>query len=401
MGYDDAPGGLRLTLLLPLLAGCFTPAADALVVETLHYETDYTIIEDLVIQPFTYDLMCPDGEPASFFAVYQESLTEPAPLAVVFHSGAFDYVLRNQSNQVLEPDDPDAVHYQGDLDRMNSSWASEKVFETLGLLGESLDVSEVDRNLGTLPAALAEAGAVALYPANCWADLWHNEIGSTPNRYNSDGGVERNGRVLAYAMTAIASSDPDTATAWKTKLGLDALPVPLDLSGVYLAGLGEGGRAVAELYRRDVEGTPASPVKGILVDSTMDNLYPIVTADSTYKSYNDGLARIYPDDEDDDGDGVIDGDLNGVYRDDIYSDIGGYSLARVFTERALTIPMAFYYSSSDPALSSQTINSVTDAGFVETNAAWLTVEDLQQPKHIFVNSDMDLAREAVSILLGG
>lgn len=393
----------RCTPVVPLatllLGGCFTPATDPLIVETVPYETNFTSIDNVVIQPFAIEgLDCPDGSPANFFAVYQTDLTEPAKIVVVFHSGAFDYVIAGQDGVVMDPGAPDARHYQGDVNRLSSDWAADKVFETLGLLGESLDPGET--NLGTLPAALVEHGAFSLYPANCWGDLWHNEFGSTPNRYDSEAGMIRNGRYLAWLMTSIASSDPEEAASRKSALGLDALPIDLDSSGVYLAGLGEGGRAVDELYRRVVDGVSATPVRGILLDSTMDNLYPLVTNDTTFKSYNDGLARIYPDSIDDDGDGVIEGDTASGYRDDIRADIGVYSLNRYFAEKPLTIPLAFYYSSADPYLPSATISGILANPFEGEADTFFMPVDTGEMAHVFTNSDMTLAREAVSAMLG-
>lgn len=389
---------VRLAPLL-LLGGCFTPDVGGLAVEQIPYQTEYMQLDNVVIEPHTYDLFdCPDGSPANFFAVYQTDLTDPAPIVIVFHSGAFDYVFPRTDGTVPLPEDADAVHYQGATDRLSADWAANKVFETLGLSGESMDPGET--NLGTLPAALADAGAFVLYPANCWGDLWHNEDGSTPNAYDADGGVHRNGRFFAWAMTAIASADPTLADTWKANLGLDNLTIPLDSSGVYLVGLGEGGRAIPELYRRSVPGESPTPVKGILVDSMMDNLYTLVTNDGSYRAYNDGLARIYPDYEDDDGDGDVTGDTHSGYRDDVREDIGYYSLARYFGEKPLTIPFGMYYSSRDPYVPASTIASLVDPTFVSANAAYVDFRDTGEDAHVFLNDDIMNAREAVDGLLG-
>ena len=79
-----------LALSLSLLAGCFSPQGSALEFETLPFENDYTTAPDIVLQPFEYpDLLCPDGEPSVFYAVYRTGNNDPAPIVLFFHAGAF------------------------------------------------------------------------------------------------------------------------------------------------------------------------------------------------------------------------------------------------------------------------------------------------------------------------
>ena len=394
--------------MLALLAlGCYTPAAPDFEAEKVIFENDYTERDDLVLQPFTYGgLSCPDGDPARFYALYAENLTEPAPIVVMFHAGAFDYVEARSDGVVPAFDSSEAVHYAGQ-DRLNATWASNKVFETLGLL-DGLDPSDLEpgeTNLGVLPAKLADAGAFILLPANCWGDLWHNETGPRNNNWELDGGVHREGRYLAWVMTAIANPTPEVATAKRTELGLDELPISLDASGVYIVGLGEGGRAAGELRIRDlvndVPSQDATPIKGMVVDSTMDVLTRLVRDDAAFKDINDGLARVYPDHVDDDGDGIIEGDVisGGTnYRDDVVNNLYVYSLWHATAKGGLNFPLGFWYSSADPRVPAESVSDLL--ALQPENAAYLTVTDYGTADHTILNSHEAAAEAAVRLLLG-
>ncbi len=361
-----------------LLAGCFSPAGEPLAFETLAFENDYTTTPDIVLRPFSFDeLLCPDGEPSVFYAVYREGITEPAPIVLFFHAGAFDYV------NTPDPTDPlVGAGYQEER-RFTAEWAGNKVFETFGLLpGEALDPAEV--NAGTLPAALADSGAFTLYPANCWGDLWHNEDYYSPNDWDADGSVHRQGRFLAWWMTRIASTDTEEALAWRERYGIDTLPVPLDASGVYVVGLGEGGRATAELFRRvrDAGDTNMPPVKGVIMDSTMDKLYHLTIDDTKFGAINKGLKRIFPE------------ELDGVPPEDI----GQYSLDRWIDERAWTTPLQIVWSSSDPQVPNETLSDLLQ--HQATYPSLITVTDVGTSGHVFLNNDQQAARRAVDRMLG-
>ncbi len=384
-------------MLLTTLVACFTPEANSVIVTTVPFENPFTQHPNLLLQPFTYDgLLCPDGNPATFYAVYQADLTEPAPIVIVFHSGAFDYVEKGADGDVLDPADEDATHYAGE-NRLSAEWASNKVFETLGITQGEGESSEV--NAGALPAALADKGVFAIYPANCWADLGRNESGSTTSQSEWDGGVVRNGRFLNWAVTAIASDEAITATTWKDNLGMSDLSVPLDSSGVYLIGLGEGGRAISELVGREVPGQGLTPIKGIVVDSTMDNLEPLVTNNAQFKDINDGLARMFPDSVDDDGDGVLVGDLNATQRDDIIANMRFNSLwSKYFRAGSLTVPLGVWYSSADPLVPTSTLEGVLS---FEGVAGWESMKsfDVGTATHVQTNTDIETARSAVEFIL--
>lgn len=368
------PRAPALLFALSCSGACFSPPAPGFVVDTLAFHNDYTESDDIVIQPYEYaDLLCPDGSLASFYTVYREGLTEAAPIVIFFHSGAFDYVLEET------PDDPlHGEHYQPES-RLDSDWANQKIFETLGLVpGDGLE-----ENDGTLPAALADAGAFTLYPTNCWGDLWHNEYGYAANEPAE--GFTRNGRYLAWVMSAIASPDAATAAYWQGELGLGDLPIQLDFSAISLVGLGEGGRAIPELFRRSQTVdtlSPSSaalpPIRGVVIDSTMDSLAPITTDASTFSGLYTGLERIFA--------------------TDIGDDIGKYSLGRWYAERGATYPVHMAWSSGDPE-----VPDATNDGFFATEAVYptfMTDMDYGTSRHVFLNSDIADAQAAVRLLLG-
>jgi hypothetical protein len=364
-------------LSVVLLAGCFSPQGDPLSFETLPFENGYTQFPDIVLRPFSYpELLCPDGEPSVFYAVYREGLTEPAPIVLFLHAGAFDYV-KNP-----DPEEPLAGPHYRDDSRFTAEWAGNKVFETFGELpGESLDPSEI--NEGTLPAALADAGAFTLYPANCWGDLWHNEDFYSANDWDADGGIHRQGRFLAWWMTRIASSDAAEATEWRASYGLDTLTVPLDASGIYVVGLGEGGRGAAELLRRTRDAADANmpPIKGMILDSTMDKLYSVFANTTAYGAFDTGLERIFPD-----------------FATSTEGDIGRYSLDRWIGDFGLTQSLQVVWSSEDPQVPDETLFDL-----INRQSAYptlMTVEDKGTAEHVFLNNDAQAARRAVDRLLG-
>ncbi len=366
----------HLSTALLLLSGCFTPEAPELTVSELSYQTAYTTSDDIVLRPFTYDgLLCPDGTSATFYALYRTGLTGPAPLVVAFHGGSFDYVVAPVAEDPLY-----GPHYADD-DRLTGDWANRRVFQTLGLL--SPDPTEV--SLGTLPAALAEAGTVTIYPANCWGDLWHNEFGYERNA--EDEYISRNGRALAWAMVALASADVPTAELWRSAFGFDDIPVEIDTaSGVYMVGVAEGGRALMEVLRREqlvtsLEGASSvmPTVRGMIVDAMIDNLSPVVRDYASYPGLNDGIARIYP--------------------DDYTGNIGWWSLASYLDQRGLEGTLQVYWSSNDPQVPAGTLASLESIYATNPYGSRFFMEDNGLQQHGYLNGDAALAGQAVDRML--
>ena len=264
-------------LLLLTLTGCWKPY-DTLVeldFAEVPYEIDALQATDAIITGFESDLVCPDGSPARIFAVYRTGLTEAAPIAIVFHSGAFDYVLDPDADHPLYGE-----HYYLES-RLERGWSVSKVWETTGMLyPREVDAGEV--NLGTLGAALADAGFVQIYPGNCWGDLWQNEEGVYDNDAEEEGFV-RHGRDIAWQSVRIL-----VEANYASGIGFE-LPVSLDKSEMYLIGLGDGGRAVTGLLGRSEMPTPA----GVLLDSVPDTLSAYTDNPAVYGDEITGLARIF------------------------------------------------------------------------------------------------------------
>lgn len=348
-------------LLLLSLMGCWKTydALPPLDFSAVPYQVGDLVATDAVITGFESDISCPDGENARFFAVYREGLTEEAPIALVFHSGAFDYVLDPDAEAPLTGE-----HYYLDS-RLDRSWSVSKVWETLGMLyPTTVDASEV--NMGALPAALTDAGFVQIYPANCWGDLWHNWPGNVSN--DATDGFDRAGLALAAEMVDIVI-DADRASSVDF-----SLPVQTDPNEIYLIGLGEGGRAVSELLA--LNDTP--PIRGALLDSAPDDLSAYTANAETYAEEIEGLSRIF--------------------LPDTLASIETFSLSTV-SENDLPERLLYLWSSVDPRL---------PAGAGESGAAF--VEGLGSPHvsintgrnaHVVSNGDAETAAAVVDFLLNG
>ncbi len=353
-------------LLLSLLAGCWKPYADLpqLDFDEVPYSNPYLEADDAVISAFDTTLKCPDGEDARFFAVYRTGLTDRAPVAIVLHSGAFDYVVDPDPNNEL-----DGTHYAGD-GRLDRGWANSKVWETLGINPNVVDPSEV--NLGTLPAALTDAGFVQLYPGNCWGDLWHNNEGEQANDLTLET-FDRNGLTFAEWMIRMIV-EPSFASGQGF-----SLPVQMDSSQVYLVGLGSGGRGAVELLFSD--NLPIIP--GVLLDSTPDTL-------SWYVDHE----RDYPE--------VVEG-LRHIFREDYLPEIDRWSALQLYDMGLLPERTGFVWSAGDTRQPAATMETTADllAELQNLGEGEYWSVDVEQSGHVFLNGDPDLARTAVDYLLTG
>lgn len=318
------------------------------------YENPHLIRDDVVIQGFDTELECPDGSLARFHIVYPELMTEPAPVAVVLHSGSFDYVLQHGEDGPLS-----GPHYHASS-RLSGEFAVRKVWETLGL--QITDVDPSEDNQGTMPAALANSGVVQLIPGNCWGDMWHNEEGVQGNEVEHDG-FPRNGRAFASWMIRFLV-DEDFAISQGVEI-----PAMVDLNALYLIGLGDGGRGVLELLQH-----PDMPaVAGAMVDSTPDNLAAFTEHPIDFNDKIEGIKRIF-------------GEEN-------LADIGTQSFAG-----DVELPLRFYYlwSSSDPQLPRA---SMEPAALALDGQVGVVVHNTGTQGHVMSNSDIDLAQEIVNVLI--
>ena len=320
--------------------------------EVIPYDNPHLTVDDAVIQRFDLTLDCPDGEPSSFHMVYREDATEPAPVVILLHSGAFDYVLKPGEGGPLS-----GVHYRVDS-RLERDFAVRKTWETLGLQIEDMDPAE--ENEGTLPAAFANRGAVQLIPGNCWGDLWHNEEGVVVNDLELDR-FNRNGRTIATWMLRLLA-EPAFAESQSV-----SWPVDIDGSQIFLVGLGEGGRGVLELLN-----LPGPTIRGAAVDSMPDNLDAFVSNPVDFQDEIDGLERLYVD----------------------LTDIGDSSFAG-----DVSLPERFYYlwSSSNPQLP---LAASQPAASALRGKVGVVVENTGQAGHVLSNSDLEVAEAMVDFLLG-
>lgn len=226
-------------------------------------------------------LTCPDGEPAEMVLVHPEQGTGAIPVTVVFHSGAFDYVLEP------DPEAPLAGLHYASPDRLTAAFAARQIHATLGMFPPPVELEE---HTGQLAAALTGAGSAVLLPPNCWGDLWASRSGQTDSDVPADF-FRREGRTAAeWAVGALLDG------VFADEIGA-SLPVQLDPRRVYAVGLGTGGRAVMELLRidRNLDGAPDLDLAGVLLDSSPDDLRPWVDDPGGDLGRARGIARIHPD----------------------------------------------------------------------------------------------------------
>ena len=344
---------MRASLLL-LLAACSKPYTDLpqLSFEEVPYANPLMSAEDAVITAFDTQLSCPDGSNARLFALYRSENVESAPVAIVMHSGAFDYR------------DLDGIGYHTDS-RLERSWAIAKVWETLGMNPDPVDPSE--EHQGALTAALTDAGFIQLYPGNCWGDLWHNEQGYQDNDSATEG-FSRNGRTFAYWMIRLLV---ETSFAAGQEF---ELPVSWNTSEVYLVGLGDGGRGVAEVLSHD----NLPDIQGVLVDSSPDLLSPYLNDPTTWSEEIDGMTRIFG--------------KKGL------ASIDDWSLSTLQDQDLLPDRVGFIWSDGDPRLPVSTMRP-TAQKLAENGAYW--VHNTHRRDHIHLGSDLELAQDAAEYLLTG
>ncbi len=248
--------------------------------------------DDWFVESFDMSLTCPDGTAARFWLVYPEQADYRAhpnvgsiPTAVVFHSGAFDWVIAPTSTNPFGTDTFQET--QGLSRRLELDWAAQQVFATLGMY-PSYDDAEIDA--GALPAALATKGIAMLFPSNCWGDWWHNRSSVNENDFSADL-FFRDGRTAAefgwlHANEPFPPGNPVT------------LPIHVDTSRIFIVGLGgEGSRAASELLSiRKQDGSFAYKSEAVVLDSPVDDLRVLygATVSPDLQPLRNGLNRIFP-----------------------------------------------------------------------------------------------------------
>lgn len=330
------------------------------------------------VQGFDMDLRCPDGNPGRFYLVYPadkaaapDQQRELLPLAILFPSGAFDFVLTPEADKPTEGDS-----YQetlGQTKRITWKWGVDRAFATLGLYPND---DSVEYQEGALPAALAAKGIATMIPVNCWGDMWHNRSSVEQNNFSADFFL-RDGRTAAefawlHATTDFPPSNPRP------------LPIGVDTDRVFLIGLGEGARAVSELLtlREQVGDTlggflykPAA----IVLDSPVDDLRPYYDNDSeSFQTIRSGLGRIFP-----------------AGRETVSR--GSLALVQLGNIPTRTALLMSTNDSRIPA--GANASAITHIGQKGSADAWLYQSIA--PTHVLSNADVELSKSIADYLDGG
>lgn len=350
-------------LFIAALGGCWKDEYAEIPDDVIPFQPSVAAPEGWLVAGFDVGLECPDGEPGRFYLLYPQQAEggDPIPGAILYHSGAFDFVF------APDAEDPLLGTHFADPSRLTSQWATRQVFATLGMYPEQDLSAPLD---GALPAALAEAGVAVMLPANCWGDLWANKRSGADNDFAADF-FFRDGRSSAEWSFRYLT-DPLFADAFDV-----ILPVTVDTSAVYAIGLGEGSRAVAELLSVDNagDGTPDYTVTAAVVDSPSDDLRVYFEDEGLYASVVEGLSRVFPSGPESTASGS-------------------------FWSAPMPDRIGWLYSSLDPYLPAS-INDAALERLDEAGGDWLYVDEAQG--HILSNSssNTDLASSVVTFLIDG
>ena len=349
--------------LLTLLAstGCWKTEFSTPQLEVVDFAPNDVPVEGWVVTRQTVPLECPDGEDASFLFVYPEDqpADEPLPVALVFHSGAFDFVYE------AEPQTPlTGLHY-ATPSRLDSGWAVKAAFSTLGMYPSEQAEEMHD---GSLAVGLAERGYGLLLPTNCWGDLWHNMRGQEDNDYSSDF-FYRDGRAAAQWAYSVLMTD-----GFADAIDV-VMPFTPDRSRIVWAGLGEGGRAVQELLSHPSLDVMSSPPEAVLLDSTLDDLRAYAADPTSYASQLEGVSRLYT------------GGAPEV-------DTASLSVVPTLPDR-----LAYIYSPSNPIVPLEANLAALDRLGVRETSTTL-VQAINTPSHVLTNGyDPALTEEVLNFLV--
>mgnify|MGYP003951312835 CR=1 FL=1 len=410
------PRSLIPVLALSLLQGCWRDLEPTVTAEVPFTNPNARTQSGVVL---TYEpspaLPCPDGKPARFYVLYNESKTQetepvegeessgdtsdtgeaslpdtaspaedeeagenepaepatkPSPVALILHSSAFDYALSPTPEAPIGGE-----HFRPGVDgdtRMSRDWGIQKVWATLGL-GDSIDPTE--QNEGSLAAALVDEGMVGILPINCWGDLWHNDPESAPNDLVADLGVSRTGHTMAWWMIRILH-DLEFALSHNVQINLN-----LDPSELYLVGLGDGARGVLDLLQRD--DMPA--VRGVLLDAPVADLSHWSASD--FPGEHAGLKRIYNFADDD--------------PERLEPNWWSHSIRSLASNGALSgVHTALLYSDADPRIPFPDSHyAPLLASLSSQPTTWL--QNVGESAHVFSNANEDRARAVVEFLQTG
>lgn len=348
----DAPTSKLLALLsaLVLLAGCSENTDPVLVRGPDAFDTPFEGISGL---RWVYELerfACPDGLPGRFHVLAKSEVTAGAPLVVVLHGGAFDYV------------DADGQHFAGQ-DKLNRAWAECKLGDFMGQAAPGCEDEE--DNGGAITAALVERGAVCVLPANCYGDLWHGTGYEDP----ADG-FARHGLSLARAAADFVQTELGTDPARRFAWGCSA-----------------GGHGMAELLVAGEE------LVRVIADSPADYLPGAEQADPEgYPALQEGYLRIF------EGDGSS-------------QHVGRHSLYHAVHADAYGGPLLYLFSCNDialpPEVTQPAAQTILEAHPDPQSSCVLHAKNPQDPDgpdlagHVFTNGRIQVARAGAAWLLDG
>lgn len=352
--------------LLVLTTGCFKPYDDLapLDLSEVPYDNPFLSVDDAVVQTIDTSLVCPDGEPARLIAVYRTDIEGPQPVAVVLHGGAFDTRVIDEVEEGEAPAEPRT--YRADS-RLTRSWSIGKVWETLGTSTTTIEPGQ--DNQGALPAALANAGVIQLYPANCWGDLWHGTA------------TTDNGDVVPEAVEGELIRDGGTLAWWSVRFVVEGdfatsegFNIPeADASRIHLIGLGDGGRGVGDLLTIDA----LPPIASALLDSTPDELSPWLAEPAIWPDEVDVVADIY---------GSVDP-----------AEVDAASLLSAIGSGAQPAQVGVAWSSIDPQVPTATLAPTAAAAADLGAPSWSW--DFETATHLQLNADLDRAEQVAAWML--
>ena len=343
----------RLALVMIALTGCIRTDYADLPVSTVEVTPAAGGPSGWLAEQFTIDpsITCPNGDVASFYVVYPEGVTTPVPVALILHSGPFDYITGDPPATA-----PLAGQALQSPTRLTDEWASRRVFSTLGMY----DDGDPEAPTGALVADLMNRGVAMILPANCWGDWWHSHQSVQDNDFATDH-FYRNGRFLSTFSWRIAT-EPGFATANRL-----VMPVTFDSTRVWLIGLGEGGRGAVDVMAAGLAKPTAA-----LIDSSADDLRPYYDSPELYQPIITGLDRIYTGGRD-------------TTQEDSIAGLDSSALP----------PVVFVYSSLDTSIPTESQN----AALQRLAGGGHTVIDTQMTGHVFTNQDPAVAAQALDALL--
>lgn len=294
------------------------------------------------------ELACPDGDPARLWLVRPTDPTDPVPVAVLFHDGAFDYPLATADT------DGSPSGTWREPTRLDRDWADRRAWATLGMWGSD-DATIV--HTGALPRALVDRGHAVLAVPNCWGDYGFND---GDNDVLADG-FERRGGALTRLAWRLATEE-----GFATEEGLELGLTP-KVDEAVLVGLGHGGRSVAVIIKDSQLAVPSA----VILDSVGDDLRVYFDDPSVWAEQVEGLERIWTD---------------------------GRSAARASRLGNAPLPASTHLvvSAADPTLPAGIVDEL--ATWVETRGGSRT--DTGATRHIQMAGDLQLANTVVADVLG-